>query len=163
MWRTQFLVRELPWFPVSRAVPYRDFHWGERAMRSYSGCQVAHCVTADEKMSENAGIELTHRTVQASFTRISWRCLRDFAEGGTSERDLRDERSGPFHPGDRRGLGHSLEHGSPVPQVPGSHAAEAPATADVQPLDKLGRIPRRTTSTGGCRKGWKTVWCCTGS
>ena len=48
------------------------------------------------------GMELTQRAERASFTKSSWRCLPSFVEGGTSERDLRDERSGPFHPGNRR-------------------------------------------------------------
>ena len=89
-------------------------------------------VTADAKMSENAGNELTHRIAQASFTKISWRCWRHFAKGGTSERDLRNERGGTLHPGDRRGSGRRPEHGSAVPQVPGGHAAKAPAAAGIQ-------------------------------
>ncbi len=51
-------------------------------------------VTADEKMREIAGMELTHLMARASFTKTSWRCLPSFAEGGTSERDLRNERGG---------------------------------------------------------------------
>ena len=54
-------------------------------------------VTAGEKLSENTGMELTHLKEGASFTKSSWRCSH-FVEGGTSERDLRDERGGPFHP-----------------------------------------------------------------
>ena len=37
---------------------------------------------------------MTHPMAGASFTKSSWRCSTDFVEGGTSERDLRDERGG---------------------------------------------------------------------
>ena len=57
-------------------------------------------VTADEKLSEIAEMVLTHPISGASFTKSSCRCSH-LAEGGTSERDLRDERGGPFHPRDR--------------------------------------------------------------
>ena len=36
-------------------------------------------------------------------------------------------RSGPFHPGDRRGPGDSREHGPPVLELAGGHEAEAEA------------------------------------
>lgn len=39
-------------------------------------------------MSENAEVELTHLMIGVSFTKPSWRCPTDPAEGGTSERDL---------------------------------------------------------------------------
>ena len=42
---------------------------------------------------------------KALFTELSWRCLRNFAEGGTNERDLRDERRGPFDRGIADDLG----------------------------------------------------------
>ncbi len=48
---------------------------------------------------------MTHPMVGASFTKSSWRCSADFAEGGTSERDLRDEGSGPLHTGGAGELG----------------------------------------------------------
>ena len=89
-------------------------------------------VTADVKMSEIAEAELTHLAGRASFTKNSWRCLRNFVEGGTSERDLRDERSGPLHPGDCRRPGHRPEHGSPVPEIAGGDPAQAEAAAQVQ-------------------------------
>ena len=65
----------------------------------------------------------------ASFTKSSWRCSTDFAEGGTSERDLLDERGGPFHPGDRRGTGHRSQYGAEIPEVSGSHAAHFTSAA----------------------------------
>ena len=46
--------------------------------------ETAGVVIADEKMSEIAGVELTHPMAGASFTKSSWRCSTDFAEGGTS-------------------------------------------------------------------------------
>ena len=55
-------------------------------------------VTADAKLSGTAEMVLTHPISGASFTKSSWRCSH-FAEGGTSESDLREERGGPFHPG----------------------------------------------------------------
>ena len=58
-------------------------------------------VIAGEKLSENAGMELTHLNERASFMKSSWR-RSHFVEGGTSERDLRDETGGPVHPGDCR-------------------------------------------------------------
>ena len=57
-------------------------------------------VTVDEKLSEIAEMVFTHSISGASFTKSSWRCSH-FAEGETGERDLRDERDWPFHPGDR--------------------------------------------------------------
>ena len=54
-------------------------------------------VTADEKLGENAGMELTHLNEGTSFTKSSW-MFSHFVEGGTSERDLRHERHGQFHP-----------------------------------------------------------------
>ena len=71
-------------------------------------------VTADVKMSEIAEVELTHRRKVASSADTVRRCFRQIAEGGRSERDLRDERGGPFRPGDRRGTGHRPEHGARV-------------------------------------------------
>ena len=103
-------------------------------------------VSANVKMSGIAGMALTHRTARASFTKSSWRCSTHFAEGGTSERDLREERGGPFHPGDRRGPGECQERGPPVPELSGSHEAEAKATAEFQagPLHRVRRpAPRR--------------------
>ena len=42
-------------------------------------------VTADVKVSEIAEVELTQLASKALFTRISWRSLRNFVEGGTRE------------------------------------------------------------------------------
>ena len=118
---------------------------------------------ADEKMSEIAGVELTHPMAGASFTKSSWRCSTDFAEGGTSERDLRDERGGPFHPGYCRGTGHRSKYGAEIPEVAGGHAAQAPALQGIEPFDKLRKALTPSTLTGGCRRGWKTAWSCTAS
>ena len=61
-------------------------------------------VSADGKMSKIAEMELTHRG-SASSTEKPWRCERGVAKGGRRERDLRDERGGPFGPGVARELG----------------------------------------------------------
>ena len=50
-------------------------------------------------MSETAEVELTHRRIVASSADTVRRCFRQIAEGGRSERDLGDERSGLFHRG----------------------------------------------------------------
>ena len=118
-------------------------------------------VIADEKMSEIAGVELTHPMAGASFTKSSWRCSTDFAEGGTSERDLRDEGSGPFHTGYRRGTGHRSKYGAEIPEVAGGHAAQAPALQGIEPFDKLRWTLTPSTLTGGCPRDWKTAWSCT--
>ena len=60
--------------------------------------ETGNIVSADGKMSEIAEMELTHRG-SASSTEKPWRCKRDVAKGGRRERDLRDERGGPFRPG----------------------------------------------------------------
>ena len=51
-------------------------------------------------MGESSKMELTHPVVVASSADILRRCVKHIAEGGRSERDLRDERGGPFDPGD---------------------------------------------------------------
>ena len=114
-------------------------------------------------MSEIAGVELAHLMAEASFTKSSWRCPTDFAEGGTSERDLRNERGGSHHTGYRRGTAHRKGHGSPVSEITRCHEAQVSAAAGIQPFDKLRRIPTPGASTGGCPRDWKTAWCCTGS
>ena len=124
---------------------------------------IAVDVIADEKMSEIAGVELTHPMAGASFTKSSWRCSTDFAEGGTSERDLRDERGGPFHTGYCRGIGHRSKYGAEIPEVSGGHAAQGPALQGIEPFDKLRRTLTPSTLTGGCPRGWKTAWSCTAS
>ena len=56
-------------------------------------------VTADVKMGEIAEVELTHHRMVASSADTVRRCFRRIAEGGRSERDLRDERSGSLYLG----------------------------------------------------------------
>ena len=56
-------------------------------------------------MNEIAEVELTHPRMVASSLDTVRRCFRQIAEGGRSERNIRDERSGTVHPGDRRGTG----------------------------------------------------------
>ena len=51
-------------------------------------------------MGESSKMELTHPVVVASSADILRRCVKHIAKGGRSERDLRDERGGPFDPGD---------------------------------------------------------------
>ena len=47
-------------------------------------------VTADIKMCKNAEMELTQPKVVASSADTPWRCVRQIAKGGSSERDLRE-------------------------------------------------------------------------
>ena len=115
-------------------------------------------VVADEKMSEIAGVELTHLMARASFKKSSWRCPTDSAEGGTSERNLRDERGRPFHAGDLRGSGHRPEHGTPESEITRFHEAEASLSEGIEAVAPHGI--RRPAGAGG---GWKTAWSCTGS
>ena len=89
-------------------------------------------VTADAKMSEIAEIELTHHSKVASSADTVRRCLRQIAEGGRSERDLRDEMSGAFHTADRRGTGHRQEHGAPVSEIAGGHQGQTSTAASIQ-------------------------------
>ena len=50
-------------------------------------------------MGESSKMELTHPVMVASSAGTLRRCIKHIAEGGRSERDLRDERGGPFSPG----------------------------------------------------------------
>ena len=45
-------------------------------------------------------MDLSHPAVVTSSADILWRYIKHIAEGGRSERDLRNEKGGPFHPGD---------------------------------------------------------------
>ena len=54
------------------------------------------------KLSENYGLELTHRKAMASSTEQLWRCLVRIAERWRRERDIREERVGMFDPGNSR-------------------------------------------------------------
>ena len=53
--------------------------------------------------------------VVASSADTLRRCVKHIAEGGTNERDLRNERRWPFDPGDCPGAGRVPQHGTPVP------------------------------------------------
>ena len=108
------------------------------------------CVIADEKISEIAGVELTHLIAGASFTKSSWRCSTGFAEGGRSERDLRDERGGLFHTWDRRGTGHRPKHGPAVSEITRCHEAEASPAANIEARRLYGI--RRPAGVGGAGK-----------
>ena len=88
-------------------------------------------VSSKLKMGESSKMELTHPKLVASSARTLRRCVKHIAEGGRSERVLRDERSGPFDPGDCPGAGRVPQHGTPVPEVPGGHASQAAAAAGV--------------------------------
>ena len=72
--------------------------WAE-AVKRRSSTNGAFCrVTADVKMSQIAEVELTHHRIVASSADTVRRCFRQIDEGGRSERNIRDERSGSFHP-----------------------------------------------------------------
>ena len=104
-----------------------------------------HCVSADGKMSEIAELELTHQG-GASSTEKPWRCERDGAKGGRRERGLRDEKGGPFGPGDCARAGYRTEHGAAVSARSGGDAAQATASAFLE----AGRVRGvRRTSPGG--------------
>ena len=100
-------------------------------------------VSSNLKMGESSKMELTHPKVAASSAGALRRCVKHIAEGGRSERDPRDERSGPFDPGDCPGAGRVPQHGTPVPEVPGGHASQAAAAAGVEagPLRRAYRPP----------------------
>ena len=63
-------------------------------------------------------MELTYPMVVALSAGKLRRCVKHFAEDGRSERDLRDERVGPFDPGDCPGAGRVPQHGMPAPEIP---------------------------------------------
>ena len=98
-------------------------------------------VNANVIMSEIAEVGLTHPRIVASSADTVRRCFREIAEGGRSERNIRDERSGTFHQGDRRGTGHRPEHGAPVFEIAGGHQGQAQAASSIQagPLHRLHR------------------------
>ena len=66
---------------VGSGIPEALNHFLEGRI-SRNSCRSRTNVTADEKMSENAGVELTHPMAGASFTKSLWRCPTDFADGG---------------------------------------------------------------------------------
>ena len=104
-------------------------------------------VIADIKMCKNAGMELTQPKVVASSADTRRRCRRHIAKGGSSERDIRDERRWPFDPGDRQGAGGIAEHGAPVSAIAGGDAAEGAATKRVE-AGSVHRVHRRADGGG---------------
>ena len=72
-------------------------------------------VSSSIKVCESSNLELTHPMVVASSADTLRRCVKHIAEGGTNERDLRNERRWPFDPGDCPGAGRVPQHGAPVP------------------------------------------------
>ena len=74
-------------------------------------------VSSKLRMGESSKIELTHPMIMASSAGTLRRCVKHIAEGGRSERDLRDERGGPFDPGNCPGAGRVPQHGAPVPEI----------------------------------------------
>ena len=129
---------KLPWSAESSTASRSRNDGGRRKNRD-SAWSAAYRVIADEKMSENAGVELTHLKAGALFTKFSWRCPTEIAEGGRRERDLRNERRRAVHPWDRGRTGHCTEYGSPLPELAGGHSADAPATEGIQagPLHRI--------------------------
>ena len=104
-------------------------------------------VIADIKMCKNAEIELTQPKVVASSADTRRRRRRHIAKGGSSERDLRDERRWPFDPGDRQGAGGIAEHGAPVSAIAGGDAVEGAATQRVE-AGSVHRVHRRADGGG---------------
>ena len=62
-------------------------------------------VNSNIKMCKSSKLELTHLRMVASSADFLRRCTGDIAKGGTSERDLRAERRGPFDSGDCQEVG----------------------------------------------------------
>ena len=106
-------------------------------------------VSSKLKMGESSKMALTHPKVVASSAETLRRCVKHIAEGGRSERDLRDERSGPFDPVHCPGVGCVPQHGAPVPEIPGGHSAEAQAAAGVE----AGPLRRAYRPADGRRAG----------
>ena len=67
-------------------------------------------VSSKLKTGESSKMELTHPKVVASSAETLRRCVKHIAEGGRSERDLRDERNGPFDPVHCPGTGRVPQH-----------------------------------------------------
>ena len=84
----------------------------------------------------NAEKGLTHLENRALFTELSWRCLLHIAEGGTNQRDLRNEGRRTFHPGDSRGTGHFPERGAPVPPPTRGQALKSPEAMRPRPRSR---------------------------
>ena len=90
------------------------------------GWDAGAVVTADIKMCKNDEMELTQPKVVASSAVTRRRYRRHIAKGGSSERDIRDEKSSPFDPRDCQGAGHFPEHGAPVPLLPQGQVLKSP-------------------------------------
>ena len=115
---------------------------GQRLHRGADG------VSSKLKIGESSKMELTHPKVAASSAGTLRRCVKHIAEGGRSERDLRNERGGPFDPGDCPGAGRVPQHGAAVPEVPGGHVAQAAAAAGVEAGPLRRAIDRRLLVAG---------------
>ena len=89
-------------------------------------------VSSSIKMCKSSKMELTHPRVVASSADNPWRCVTQIAKGGTSERDLRDERSRPFDPGDCPEVGGVAQHGAAVFEDAGGDAAQAAAASGLE-------------------------------
>ena len=72
-------------------------------------------VSSNIKVCESSNLELTHPMVVASSADTLRMCVKHIAEGGTNERDLRNERRWAFDPGECPGAGRVPQHGTPVP------------------------------------------------
>ena len=95
------------------------------------------------KVSQNYGMELTHRKAMASSTEMLWRCLGRIAERWRRERDIRAERGGLFDPRDSQRVGHCPEPGAAIAESAGGDATEAAAATRVELDPYLDYIDRR--------------------
>ena len=98
------------------------------------------------------------------------RYVKHVAKCGTSERGLRDERSGSFDPEGCSGVGRVPQHGLQVSEVPGSHMRPRPRLCAGRSWDSYAeyidrrmaegldcRVLDREVQTLGCQGSYSTV------
>ena len=89
-------------------------------------------------------MDLSHPAVVTSSADILWRYIKHISEGGRSERDLRNEKGGPFHPGDCPTTGSVEIPGATTPEDFGCGVAAGEGLQGCLGLD--GRRSRREGS-----------------
>ena len=113
-------------------------------------------VSSKLKMDESSKMELTYPVMVASSAGTLRRCVQHIAEGGRSERDLRDEKGGPFDPGTAQELDvsrNTVRRYLKSPEVCGPGRGLR---------GYRGWTPMPSITTGGWERGWRIAGCWTG-
>jgi hypothetical protein len=82
--------------------------------------------------AENYGLELNHFDSEGIIARRLAEALGKIAQRWRRDINLRDERVGPFDPGDCSGAGSGAEYCAAVPEVAGGNTAQAAIPARVE-------------------------------